>query len=94
MEYSSDTTLVFGGDASLDHVVSHPFQLGVEEVLELMQSSFHTTLLLESGRSSKVVKLVRYLADPTLLSGSDAYSDYVFSISSLVHFEQVGIPLS
>jgi len=37
---------------------------------------------------------MRYLADPTLLSGSDTYSDYVFIISSSVHFEQGGIPLS
>jgi hypothetical protein len=34
------------------------------------------------------------LVDPTLLSGSDASFDYVFSISSLVPSEQGGIPLS
>jgi hypothetical protein len=34
------------------------------------------------------------LVDPTLLLGSDASFDYVFSISSSVPSEQGGIPLS
>jgi hypothetical protein len=37
MQYLVDTTLVLEGDASLDHVVLHPIQLMVEEVVEMMQ---------------------------------------------------------
>jgi hypothetical protein len=40
MQYLIDTTLVLGGYASLDHVVSHPVQPTVVE----MQSSANTTL--------------------------------------------------
>jgi hypothetical protein len=39
MQSSADTTLLLGGDASLDHVVSHPVQLAVVS----MQSSADTT---------------------------------------------------
>jgi hypothetical protein len=49
-----------------------------------MQSSVDPTLLLESVESSKVVTPMQYFVDPTLLTGSDVSTDYVFSISSLV----------
>jgi hypothetical protein len=52
------------------------------------------TLLLESVESTKVVMPMQYLADPTLLMGSDVSTDYVFSISSSVLSEQGGIPLT
>jgi hypothetical protein len=94
MQYSVDTTLILGGDASLDHVVSHPIQPMVEEVVMPMQSLVDPTLLLESDESTKVVSLMQSSVDPTLLSGSDASFDYVFSISSLVPSEQGGNPLS
>jgi hypothetical protein len=55
MQSSVDTTLILGGDASLDHVVSHPIQPVVEEVVMSMQSSVDPTLLLESDKSTKVV---------------------------------------
>jgi hypothetical protein len=42
----------------------------------------------------EVVELMQYLADPTLLLGSDASIDYVFGISSSVPLEQGGISLS
>jgi hypothetical protein len=48
MQYLADTTLVLEGDASLDHVVLHPIQPLVEEVVVLMQSLDDPTLLLES----------------------------------------------
>jgi hypothetical protein len=38
MQYSVDSTLIFGGDASLDHVVSHH----VQPTVLLMQSSTET----------------------------------------------------
>jgi hypothetical protein len=59
MQSLVDTTLILGGDVSLDHVVSHPIQPVVEEVVEPMQSSFDPTLLLESDQFSKVVELMQ-----------------------------------
>jgi hypothetical protein len=94
MQYSADTTLVLGGDASLDHVVSHPIQPVVEEVVVSMQSSVDPTLLLESDKSKEVVLSMQSLVDPTPLSGSDVSFDHVLSISSSVPSEQGGIPLS
>jgi hypothetical protein len=94
MQYLVDPTLLLGGDASLDHVVSHPIQPVVEEVVMPMQSLVDPTLLLESDESTKVISPMQYLVDPTLLLGSDASFDYVFSISSSVPSEQGGIPLS
>jgi hypothetical protein len=35
IKYLADTTLVLGGDVSLDHVVMHPIQPMVEEVVAL-----------------------------------------------------------
>jgi hypothetical protein len=79
--FSVDTSLILGGDVSLDHIISHPIQLVFEEVVTLMKSSTNPNLLLESEQSSKVVELTQYLVDPTLLSWSDASFDYVFIIS-------------
>jgi hypothetical protein len=81
---SVDTSLIFGGDSSLDHVVSHSIQPMVEEVVTPMKYSINPTLLLESDKSSKVGELMQSLADHTLLSGSDAFFNYVFSISSSI----------
>jgi hypothetical protein len=39
MQYSVDTTPILGGDASLDHVVSHP----VQPMVMSMQSLTNTT---------------------------------------------------
>jgi hypothetical protein len=67
MQYSVDTTLIFGGDVSLDHVVSNLIQPVVEEVVVSMQSLVDPTLLLESDKYTKVVSLMQYSTDPTLL---------------------------
>jgi hypothetical protein len=91
--YLADTSLVLGADAYLDHVVSHPIQLMVEEVVMLIQSSTNTTLLLESDKSKEVISLMQYSTDPTLILGSDAYFDHVLSISSSIPSEQGGISL-
>jgi hypothetical protein len=45
MQSSTDTTPIFGGDASLDLVVSHPIQPMVEEVVTSMQFSVDPSLL-------------------------------------------------
>jgi hypothetical protein len=47
---------------------------------------------LEGVESTKVVMPMQYLADPTLLIGSDVYTDYVFIISNSVLSEQGDIP--
>jgi hypothetical protein len=79
---------------SLDHVVSHPLQPTVEEVVVSMQSSVDPTLLLESDQSKEVTLSMQYLANPTLLLGGDAFFNHVLSISSSVPSEQGSIPLS
>jgi hypothetical protein len=81
---SADTSLIFGGDASLDLVFSHPIQPMVEEVVVWMQYLVDPTLILESDESTKVVETMQYSANPTLLLGSDASFYYVFRISTLV----------
>jgi hypothetical protein len=43
---SVDTTLILVGDASLEHVVSHPIQLMVEEVVATMKYLVDPSLLL------------------------------------------------
>jgi hypothetical protein len=91
---SADIGLIFGGDVTLDHIVSHLFQLVAEEVVMLMQSLVDPTLLLESDHSSKVVESMQYSANPTILPRSDASFNYVFRIFSLVPSKQGGIPLS
>jgi len=49
---------------------------------------------LDSFESTKVISPVQYLVDTTLIFGTDASFNYVFSISSSVPSEQEGIPLS
>jgi hypothetical protein len=64
------TPLLFlGSDASLDHVVSHPIQPMVEEVVMPMQSSVDPTLLLESDKSKEVTLSMQSSVNPTLLLG-------------------------
>jgi hypothetical protein len=94
MQYSVDPTLLLGGDAYFDHVVSYHVQPLVEEVVVLMQSFTDTTLLLESNKSKKVTSSMQSLVNPTLLLGSDTFVDYIFSIYSSVPSERWGIPLS
>jgi hypothetical protein len=81
MQYSTDTTPVFGGDASLDHVVLHPIQPMFEELVVSMQSSVDPTLLLESEKSKEVTLLMKSSINPTLLLGGDVSFDHVLSIS-------------
>jgi hypothetical protein len=69
MQSSADSTLVFGGDASLDHVLSHHIQPMVEEVVMLMKSLVDPTLLLESEKSKEVTLSMKSLANSTLLLG-------------------------
>jgi hypothetical protein len=71
-----------------------PIQPMVDEVVELMQSLFNPTLLLESDKSTKVVKSNAIFDRSTLLLGSDVSIDHVFSISSSEPSEQGGIPLT
>jgi hypothetical protein len=59
-----------------------------------MQSLYDPTLLLGSVKSTKVVMLMKYLDNPTLLMRSDVSTDYVFSISISVISKQWGIPLT
>ena len=94
MQSSYDTTLILGGDASIDHVVSHPIQLVSKEVVASMQSSVDPTLLLESDKSKEVVFPMQYSIDPTPISESDVSFDHVLIISSSVPSEKGGIPLS
>jgi hypothetical protein len=94
MQYSAETTSIFRGDASLDHVFSHPFQPTVKEVVMLMQYSVDPTLLVKSDKPKEVTLLMQSSVNPTLLLGGDAYFNHVLSISSHVPFEQGSIPLS
>jgi hypothetical protein len=94
MQSLSDPTPFWGGDAPSYHVVLQPIHPVVEVVVMPMQSSTDPTLLLESVKCTKVVTSMKYLADPTLLMGSDASIDYVFNISSSILSEQGGIPLT
>jgi hypothetical protein len=72
MQSSTDTTLLLGGDVSLDHVVLHPIQPTIEEVVMSMQSSTNPTLLLESDKSKEVTLLMQSSVNPTLRLGGDA----------------------
>jgi hypothetical protein len=80
MKYSANTTLILGGDLSLDHVVSHHVQPAVVS----MQSSTDTTPIFWGDASldhvvshhiqpmvEKVVMSMQSLVDPTLLLESD-----------------------
>jgi hypothetical protein len=77
MKYSTNTSLVLGGDVSLDHVVSHPIKPVVEEMAAPMQYSIDPTLLLKTENSKEVTSSMQYSVDPTLLLESDVSSDHV-----------------
>jgi hypothetical protein len=94
MQYSTDTTPICLGDASLDLVVSHLIQPTVEELVVSMKSLVDPTLLLESDKSKEVPLLMQYSVNPTLLLGGDVSFHHVLSISSFVPSEQGSIPLS
>jgi hypothetical protein len=94
MQYSTNTTPIFGGDVSLDLVLSHPIQPTVEEVFVSMQSSIDPTLLLESDKSKEVTLLMQFSVNPTLILGGDASFDHFLSIYSFVPSEKGIIPLS
>jgi hypothetical protein len=69
MQSLTDTTLVLGGDASLDLVLLHPIQPMVEGVVVPMKSSADPTLLLESDNSKEVTLPMQSSVNPTLLLG-------------------------
>jgi hypothetical protein len=81
MQSLVDPTPLLGGDVPSYHVVMHPIQRVVEEVVVSMKSLTYPTLLSKSVESTKVVTLMRYLVNPTLLMRSDVSTDYAFSIS-------------
>jgi hypothetical protein len=86
--------LDFGGDVSLDHVVSHPIQPTVEEVVVPMKSLADPPLLLKSDKSKEVTFSMQYSVNPTLLLEGYTSFDHVLGISSLVPSKQGSIPLS
>jgi hypothetical protein len=88
MQSSTDNTPIFGGDAPLDLVVSHPIQPMVEEVVVSMQSSIDPTLLLESDKSKEAVAPMQFLVDPALLVLVLYLLCHVLSISSTSPSEQ------
>jgi hypothetical protein len=94
MKYFLNTTLILEGDVSLDHVISHPIQQVDEELVMSMKYLVDPTLILESYESTNVVSLMQYFANTSPLLWSDASFNYAFIISSLVHYEEGGIPLS
>jgi hypothetical protein len=67
MQSSVDTTLFFGGDVYLDHVVLHIIQLVVEELVASMQYLLDPTLLLKGDKSKELVSPTQYSFDPTPL---------------------------
>jgi hypothetical protein len=94
MQYSADTTLIFGGDVSLDLVVSHPVQL----VVVPMQSSVGTTPILGSDASldlvfshpiqpmiQEVVVLIKYLVNLTLLLESSKSKEVTLPMQSSIN---------
>jgi hypothetical protein len=94
MQYSTDTTPIFWIVVSHYHVVLHPIQPMVEEVVVSMQPSVDPTLILESDKSKEVTMLMKYLVNPTLLLWGDASFDHAINIFSLVPSKQGIIPLS
>jgi hypothetical protein len=94
MQSSADTAPIFGGDVSLDLVVSHAIQTLIEEVVMPMQSSIDPTLPLESNKPKEVTLSMQYLINPTLVLEGDASFNHVLSISILVPSEQGSILLS
>jgi hypothetical protein len=89
MKYLAETTLVLGGDSSVDHVFFHPIQPTIEEMVMLTKSSVNPTLFLDSDKSKEVKLPMKSLANPTILLGVDASFDHVLIIFSYVPFEQV-----
>jgi hypothetical protein len=67
MQYSVDTPLPLGANASLDLVVSHPIQPMVEELVVPMQSLVDSTLLLESENPTEVTLSMQSSVNPTLI---------------------------
>jgi hypothetical protein len=110
MQSSVDNTLVFGSDASLDHVVSHH----VQPTVVSMQSSVETTHVLGDDASldhvvshpiqpmvKEVVVSMQSLVDPDSIFdqfhsfwGGDASLDHALIISGSVTYEKGIIPLS
>jgi hypothetical protein len=91
MQSLTDTTLVLGSDASLDHVVSHP----VQPAIVPMQSSADTTHVFGSDASldqvvshpiqptvEEVVMSMQSSIDPTLLLKSDKSKEMTLSMQS------------
>jgi hypothetical protein len=94
MQYLADTTLIFGGDVSLDLVVSHP----VQPTVMSMQSSTDTTPIFGGDASldlvvshpiqpmvEEVVMSMQSSVDPTLLLESDKPKEVTLSMQSSVN---------
>jgi hypothetical protein len=94
MQSSSDTTLLLGGDVSLDHVVSHH----VQPMVVSMQSSTNNTPIFGSDASldlvfshpiqptiEEVVIPMQYSVDPTLLLKNGNYKEGTFLMQSSVN---------
>jgi hypothetical protein len=94
MQSSTDTTLLLGGDASLDHAVSHPIQPAVAS----MQYSTDATLIFGVDASldlvishpiqpmvEEVVMPMQYSTDPTLLLESDKSKEVTLLMQSFVN---------
>jgi hypothetical protein len=94
MQSSTDTTLLLGGDASLDHVVSHL----VQSTVVSMQSSVDTTLAFGSDASldhvvshpfqrmvEEVVVSMQSSVDPTLLLENYKSNEVTFPMQSSVN---------
>jgi hypothetical protein len=97
MQYSTDTSPMFRGDASLDLVVLHPVQPTVGSMQSLIETtpsfggdaslnlvvSHHIQPMVE-----EVVMLMQFSVDLTFLILVLYLLYHVISISSIVHFEQ------
>jgi hypothetical protein len=94
MQSSAHTTLLLGGDVSLNHVVLHRVQPAVAS----MQSSTNTTLIFGVDASlelvvshpiqpmvEKVVVLMQYSSDPTLLLESDKSKEVTSPMQSSIN---------
>jgi hypothetical protein len=94
MQSSANTTPIFGGDVSLDLVVSHP----VQPVVMSMQSSVDTAPIFGSDESldlvvshpiqptiEEEVVSMQYSIDPTLLLESDKPNEVTLSMQSSVN---------
>jgi hypothetical protein len=94
MQSLADTTLLLGGDASLDHVVSHPIQLVVMSMQYLVETTpiFGGYVSLDLIVShliqptvEEVVVSMQSLADPTLLLESDKSKEVTLLMQSSVN---------